>query len=149
MLMTSCSITRSSTGKIPVADQKQRNLVSAEAHKYLGSPYKYGGHSRKGLDCSGLVHIVFLEAGIQLPRTSAQQFKSGRSIPFGKSQKGDLLFFTQKGKVNHVGIVTKATRGSIWVIHSTTSKGVIAEDVLASTYWRSKIKGSRDVINSQ
>ena len=149
VLMTSCSITRPSSHKNPPANQSQRNHIAAEAQEYLGSPYKYGGNSRKGLDCSGLVHIVFREAGIQLPRISSQQFKSGRSILIEKSQKGDLLFFTQKGKVNHVGIVTMRTKGSIWVIHSTTSKGVIYEDVLASSYWRSRIRGARDVVNSK
>ena len=149
MFLTSCGISRPSTVSKPASDQKQRNQIVEDAGKYLGSPYKYGGNSRKGLDCSGLVHLVYLEAGIELPRTSAQQFRTGKSISLNKSQKGDLVFFTQKGKLNHVGIITKISKGSIWVIHSTTSRGVISEDILASSYWNSRIKGVRDVINNR
>ena len=146
--LISCGVSRLSTNTKLPSDQRQRSLVADEAQQFLGSPYKYGGSTRKGFDCSGLVYNVFLQANIQLPRTSAQQFRAGKSIAVDRTQKGDLIFFTQKGKINHVGIVIKSTRGSIWVIHSTTSKGVISEDVLASSYWRSRIKGARDVISN-
>ncbi len=127
------------------ADQR-RSTVADIARSYLGVPYQYGGAGRQGLDCSGLVHNVFSQVGLPLPRTAAKQFRSGRSQSIGQSTKGDLIFFTQKGKINHVGIVTRTSRSRIWVVHSTTSKGVIEEEVTASPYWSTRIRGVRDVL---
>ncbi len=82
-----------------------QDAVVAEARKYLGVPYVWGGTDpQKGLDCSGLVQLVYKNLGIDLPRVSYQQATEGRSVPsMAQAQPGDLLAFG-KPTVNHIGI---------------------------------------------
>jgi cell wall-associated NlpC family hydrolase len=63
----------------------------------------------------------------------------GPSISQKEVNPGDLVFFKKKGRVFHVSIITDASPSKLWVVHSTTSKGVIKEDIMASRYWREKI----------
>jgi len=79
--------------------------VVAEARKYLGVPYVWGGTDpRKGLDCSGLVQLVYRNLGVDLPRVSYQQATQGRSVPsLAQAQPGDLLAFGSP-RVNHIAI---------------------------------------------
>lgn len=80
------------------------------ALRYLGVPYVWGGSSPSGFDCSGLMHYVYLQVGISLPRTSRQQYRVGAFIPVdrvGSLQPGDLVFFGYNGdpdQVHHVGM---------------------------------------------
>jgi cell wall-associated NlpC family hydrolase len=105
------------------------------AESYKGVRYKYGGTTKKGMDCSGLIYTAFKEEQLSLPRTTALMSKDGKWIDLKKAKEGDLLFFaTQKNnrKINHVGLVvnTKPLR----FIHSTSSKGVIVSS-LKERYW--------------
>ncbi len=79
--------------------------VVAEARKYLGIPYVWGGTDpQKGLDCSGLVQLVYRNLGVELPRVSYQQATQGRSVPsLAQAQPGDLLAFGSP-RVNHIAI---------------------------------------------
>ncbi|MDR1086066.1 MAG: C40 family peptidase [Deltaproteobacteria bacterium] len=74
------------------------------AKKYLGVPYRYGGRSPKGFDCSGLVWYVYRQNGLELPDASWKQVKAGQKVTKAELRPGDLVFFQSKGKVNHVGI---------------------------------------------
>jgi len=72
------------------------SAVVADAEKYLGVPYVWGGESNSGLDCSGLVQKTFKDLGIDVPRIAADQQKVGQAVPSLKdAQPGDLLFFGQ------------------------------------------------------
>ncbi len=107
------------------------------AQTFNGVRYKYGGTTKKGMDCSGLVTTAFKKEDILLPRTTSQLAVSGEWIDVKEVQKGDLLFFaTRKNSrtVNHVGIVTNTRPGYVEFIHSTTSKGVITSE-LSEKYW--------------
>ena len=123
-----------------------RQEVVETARSYLGAPYRYGGTGSRGFDCSGLVFTVFASHGISLPRQAEDQARFGRIRSQDQAQRGDLAVFSLKGKVNHVGIITRASRKELWVVHSTTSRGVIHEDVLQSTYWSRRLKGIRDAL---
>ena len=107
------------------------------AKTFTGVRYKYGGTTKKGMDCSGLVTTAFKKEDILLPRTTSQLAVTGDWVDVKEVQKGDLLFFaTRKNSrtVNHVGIVTNTRSGYVEFIHSTTSRGVITSE-LSEKYW--------------
>jgi hypothetical protein len=106
-----------------------------EANKWIGTAYRYGGNSRAGVDCSGLVTNLFSSAlAIKLPRNSAQQSNYCNNIPKNDLVEGDLVFFCTGGSggVNHVGMYV----GNGNMIHSSTSKGVIISSLSESYYQR-------------
>jgi len=112
------------------------NIIS-KAETFEGVRYKYGGNSKKGMDCSGLVVTAFKSGAIILPRTTAELSKYGDWIDLKKVSEGDLLFFATKKnsrRVNHVGIVTKVKGKDLEFIHASTSKGVITSS-LSQRYW--------------
>lgn len=111
--------------------------IIKNAKKYEGTRYKYGGTTKKGMDCSGLIFTAFKEENITIPRVSKAMATSGNWIDLKEVQKGDLLFFATKKNnrnVNHVGLVTAINGEDVQFIHSTTSKGVITSK-LKEKYW--------------
>ncbi len=126
----------------------QRNMVVAEAKKYLGVPYKYGGKSpHTGFDCSGLLTYVFNKTGIGLSGSSSQMAKKGRMTSTGQCKKGDLAFFGTNGKVTHVALIESVDQHSFKLLHSTSSKGVRIDDMRKSEYWQKKYLFSRSIIH--
>lgn len=123
---------------------KEASSVLKEAHKFLGTPYKYGGTTKSGLDCSGLVINAFDVAGIKMPRISRDQANEGKEIRLRDVREGDLVFFKTSGsRISHVGIVENVKNGEIFFIHSSTSKGVIVSS-LEETYWNKRfVKATR------
>ena len=118
-------------------EAKLAAAVIQNAQDYEGVRYKYGGTTRKGMDCSGLVVTAFKAEAISLPRTTKDLASHGDWIDLKKVAEGDLLFFATKKnsrKVNHVGIVTSISNDTVEFIHSTTSKGVITSS-LKEKYW--------------
>ncbi len=125
------------------SDDLRSSLVH-EAERYLGTPYRYGGTTSRGFDCSGLVYNVYGNRGIPMPRSTSELSAWGSRKSLAKAEAGDLAFFKVKGKTNHVAIVTRAGPRELWVIHSTTSRGVIEENVLESGYWSKRFDEVRD-----
>ena len=122
--------------------------VLQNAEKYLGTRYKYGGTTRAGMDCSGLVFTAFKEENIEMPRVSRDMAKKGIPISLREATKGDLVFFqTNKNRkvINHVGIVTDIDGDDILFIHSTTSRGVIVSS-MKERYWQSAFIEIRRII---
>jgi probable lipoprotein NlpC len=106
---------------------------------WLGTPYLSGGNTKDGADCSGFVSSVYLEkAGMYLPRTTTEEFKIGIAIHKDDLEIGDLVFFGEKIKVNHVGIYV----GGGNFIHASSSRGVMISP-LSDTYWAPLYIGAR------
>ena len=117
----------------------QIEKVISVARSYRGTPYKYGGMTRIGIDCSGLLYKSFSAINYELPRNSSAQSQIGPSIRESELQKGDLVFFGPRrgsNQITHVGLVTEVDKPKeqVMFIHSSTSLGVI-EDNLYSGYW--------------
>ena len=108
------------------------------AKTFEGTRYKFGGTSKKGMDCSGLVFSTFQKNDVSLPRISKEMANEGRKISESKAQTGDLIFFKTNSSdaINHVGIITENIDGEIKFIHSSTSKGVIISSLRESYYAR-------------
>ena len=120
-----------------------------EANTYLGTPYRYGGTTRSGIDCSAFVLSVYGNAvGLDLPRIAAEQSQEGESVDKSELKRGDLVFFAHKGRgrISHVGIVEDITEeGEIKFIHSATSKGVMVSS-LNDKYWGPKFKFAKRIL---
>ena len=110
-------------------DPWQMKLVS-ETDKWLGTPYLYGGTDENGIDCSAFVQNVFAGLGINLPRTAALQFEATDKISDNERKPGDLIFFQKKDNISHVGIYM----GNDIVVHASTSRGVMYEDLYCSFF---------------
>lgn len=108
-----------------------------KAENYLGTPYRLGGMTHSGMDCSGLLFKVFEENQMTIARRSIDQAKEGREVSVSNVMVGDLLFFATSGggRVSHSGIVYSLENEDIKFIHASTSKGVIISS-LNETYWQ-------------
>ncbi|QCW98723.1 NlpC/P60 family protein [Aggregatimonas sangjinii] len=118
------------------SNSKVDNIINT-ALQYSGVRYKFGGTTKKGMDCSGLLYVAFGEHDVQLPRVSRNMAEEGRRVRVKDVEKGDLLFFsTQKrGRgINHVGMVVAIEDDEIKFIHSSSSRGVIVSS-LREGYW--------------
>jgi len=120
-----------------VAKSSPEFTIIQTAKSYSGTPYRYGGTTRSGIDCSALVYHSFAAVGVNLPRTSKEQSKQGEKVPLKNARPGDVLFFAtgkKKKEVSHTGIVTEVKNKEVRFIHASTSRGV-TEDYLSNTYW--------------
>ncbi len=127
----------------------RRGLIK-EAEKHKGVPYKYAGKDPKGFDCSGFTHYVCSKYSIKLSGSSAHQSKQGTEIPTSKAQVGDLLFFGRNGrsgKIQHVGMVYKNDSEGLFMIHSSSKRGIVIDNVSTSKYWKPKLLFARRIVD--
>ena len=115
-------------------------ILLKEIEKWLGTRYRYGGATNKGIDCSAytgtLVHNVY---GLILPRTARDQYADCIKLDKEQLQQGDLVFFNTRGGISHVGMYL----GNGYFTHASTSIGVTISN-LSETYWNKKfVRGGR------
>lgn len=120
------------------------NEIVGTAFNLLGSPYRPGGKTPDGFDCSGFTQYVFAQHGITLPRLTVDQYRTGTPIEQDSLQAGDLVFFTTVDPgASHVGVSTGDGR----FIHAPTERGRVRVEHLESTYWSQRYIGARKVID--
>lgn len=110
------------------------------AVRQVGVPYRYGGNTTSGFDCSGLVQYAYASAGKRLPRTAADLWRHTRPVPGEDLEVGDVLFFDIEGKVAHVGLYLGERR----FVHAPASgREVTIEDLDAAFYRLAFVRGGR------
>jgi len=110
------------------------------AVRQIGVPYRYGGSTTQGFDCSGLVQYAYAKAGKQIPRTTAQQWQQLQPIRKDHLQVGDLLFFDINGKIAHVGLYL----GSRRFVHAPATGSEVSIAELDSGFYRQAfVRGGR------
>jgi len=118
------------------------------ALQFEGVRYKFGGATRDGMDCSGLVFECFRAYNIILPRISRDMAKNGEKISLKNVVKGDLLFFktaNRRNDISHVGLVVSVGDSDIQFIHSTTNSGVIVSSI-NERYWTDTFAEARRIL---
>jgi cell wall-associated NlpC family hydrolase len=106
-------------------EPEDNNSIIQSAEYWIGTPYQYGGDSKSGVDCSAFVQNVYSSVGINLPRTAQQQYNYILRINEEDLKPGDLIFFGKNNDVTHVAIYL----GNNTIIHSSSSKGVVKQDL--------------------
>lgn len=122
----------------------RRELVRT-AERFVGVPYRWGGESTvAGFDCSGLTMVVYQLNGLNLPRTSSDQWAAGRPVEQRDLAEGDLVFFATRGggKVSHVGIYIGGDR----FLHASGQGSRIQIASLSSDYFRARYLGARSYL---
>jgi len=105
----------------------------------IGTPYRYGGASPRGFDCSGLVYYAYGKVGIQAPRTTTAQYRQTKRMPVSDLRPGDLVFFAlSRGKTSHVGIYAGDGR----FVHAPSSGKRVGYASLHNPYWRTRLSGA-------
>jgi probable lipoprotein NlpC len=138
--------------KVRKADAREIKVdkVISTARTFIGTPYKYGGTTRAGMDCSGLLINSFQAVDVALPRSSEAQSKVGEEVTMKELEPGDLVFFAtgrRKREVTHVGLVTDVRgKQDVKFIHSSSSLGVVETNLYAE-YYQKRFRGARRVIN--
>lgn len=143
LLLISCGGSLNRSTLLNSENQKKRELWHY-AKTFLGTPYRFGGASRYGMDCSGLVLRVYNDVyGIKLPHNTHKLYKRGRTIPLRNLKIGDLVFFAekQKNRLSHVGIYM----GNGYFIHASSSRGVIMSK-LNSRYYNKRWIGAKRIV---
>lgn len=138
MLLAGCAgpelITQSGRGQAGLSIE--RALILANAKQALGTPYRYGGETLRGVDCSGLVQMAYAAAGIDVPRTADQQFS--RLPQRDVARPGDLLFFGSGSTATHVGIYLGDRR----MIHAPGRGRKVTTTSLELDYWHENFLGA-------
>jgi len=140
-------IDKSGTRQKPLTQPKPGNsddmgsVAARTAERFIGIPYRWGGDNVvDGMDCSGFVRAVYNLCGVNIPRTSAEQFRTGESVNVGDLADGDLVFFgSSADKVSHVGIYV----GERKFVHAPKRGDDIKFSTLDETYFADRFVGAK------
>jgi cell wall-associated NlpC family hydrolase len=133
-------------GKSEHSDDTQRlKKILDHYDEWEGVRYKFGGNSRKGIDCSAYMQRIFKdEFSYSLPRTSHEQIKLGSRIAKNKLNTGDLVFFKTSSRERHVGVYI----GDGKFVHASTKVGVTVSE-LDNQYWKTKYDQARRINHAE
>lgn len=133
------------TGGTAADSGDKRAQIIKTAEKYLGARYNYGGMTTNGFDCSGFVQFVFRENGIDLPRSTVDQFERGKKIELSDAKPGDLVFFNINGaRISHVGIFA----GKSAFIHAPTWGKRVSYADMNLDYWKKTFVGAATYLDA-
>lgn len=120
------------------APNKEVEQMLNFAKKFLGTPYRWGGTTPSGFDCSGFIYYIMGNFGFSMVRTSFSMSEMGRTVKLADARPGDLMFFkgrnVNSSSVGHVGIVYEIKDDGIYIMHASTSRGVVIENFSTSRY---------------
>jgi cell wall-associated NlpC family hydrolase len=146
LIVSSCTLIRQVGNNLGISNEVETssNFTNSEieiiihtAEQCEGIPYRVGGASIEGMDCSGLLYTVYVANEFSIPRISVQQAQFGLAVPLNNILVGDWVFFRTNGasQINHIGLVAQIKgEQDILFIHASTSKGV-RKDQLYTNYW--------------
>lgn len=147
LLLTGCTFTNDAFAQARPAQESAADTISpiqslvSFATRHLHIPYRSGGSSKKGFDCSGFVRYCFNQWNVALPHSSAAQAQHGEEVELDNAKPGDLIFFkgnsTKSKRIGHVGIITEVAPGYVKFIHSAW-KGGIRYDLLNASYYHKR-----------
>jgi cell wall-associated NlpC family hydrolase len=137
-LLSGCA----STGGRSLPSDVVVERLQSHYRTWYGTPYRLGGSTRSGVDCSAFVRAIYRDVfNLELPRHTADQARSGRRVGRGRLRSGDLVFFKTGWFGYHVGVYV----GNGRFIHASESRGVI-ESSLSSSYWSQRYWKARRVV---
>ncbi len=153
LLWIACSPSRKTTGTARVsppdgAEASLRREIVHYALQLRGASYRYAGKDPKtGFDCSGFTSYVLRQFNIAVSPSSALQAREGIPVPLKQVQPGDIIVFGKNPRnIQHVAMVVENRPEGIIVVHSTTTRGVVSENISTSSYWQPLILEARNVI---
>lgn len=124
--------------------------IIATSRLYCGTPYRYGGMSKNGMDCSGLLRTVFAVHNLDLPHSSSNLRKLGTHVEREAVQAGDMLFFKGRNlnskSTGHVALVISVCNGRVEIIHATR-RGVVVDVLNDEPYYERRFLEARRVID--
>lgn len=136
-LLSACGLTPSNE-----SPQASASRAADQALAMVGRPYRYGGNSPKGFDCSGLVQYSYARAGVHLPRDTRGLWQASRPVPRQAIRRGDLLFFDQEGKrASHVAIYLGHGR----FVHAPSGGKSVYVTNLHESYWQRHFTQARRI----
>jgi hypothetical protein len=126
--------------ELPPMGEGEAFAVASTALSLRGAPYRNGGTTPEGFDCSGFVQYVYRLHGVSVPRETREQYRLGRTLRRDDLVAGDLVFFTTVAPgASHVGIVI----GPDQFVHAPSERGVVRVERLSAEYWNRRYIGAR------
>lgn len=137
-----------SLGALPIDEAGRRRQMVADAMRYIGVPYSWGGCTALGIDCSGFVQLIHRLSGMTLPRDADMQYEAGRPAepPF---LPGDLLFFSETGENGRITHVTMSLGGSQIIHASRAHNGVYVDDLQRVPHLQRELVGGKTFAGEQ
>ncbi|MGB0937574.1 MAG: NlpC/P60 family protein [Colwellia sp.] len=132
------------SNKISLSNERAvTSHLYSQLYSWKGTPYKLGGKSKSGIDCSAFVQNTYrTKLGYQLPRSTEAMAETGKEVDLSELKAGDLVFFKTGIKTNHVGVYLEKGK----FMHASTSKGVMMS-AMDNDYWKDVFWQARRVVN--